>query len=187
MSNNQYRILKSPQNRSRYRTADLDESSENVNDDMDEKSVSNKGKPDTYKSKINTFKVVNEKYRKAPLDKSESEELRREILNLRNENKLVLDHLKQIKVDYALSLESKSENEQSLLNEIRILNNRLGGEGRGTDVDYESRSQYDRETFNLDEIRRESYSKPLSEFAESTSSVFGYTMRSPIRRRDYNK
>lgn len=173
--------MKSPP-RSKFGYRIYDETSENVNDEMDEHSISNKGKGTRRTSKINSFSVFKKETSKEPLSKSESQMLRDEMDKLRQENEEILSQFKELKVSHALALENKTENEQSMLNEIRILHGKLGGrESRAFDDDSESRSQYDTGVFNLDEIRRDSYSKPLSEFAETTSA-FAYSETKKTRR-----
>jgi hypothetical protein len=178
--------LKTPQTRKRY-TVEERESSENLDDDMEEQSYSNYGKVSNYKAKIQTlnpFKKFNVGS-KVPLTKDESSYLQEEINGLKEENKHILSELKDFKIKYALAVENKNETEQSMLNEIKVLHSRLGGDIRQFEVDSDTRSNFDPGVFNLDDIRRESYSKPLSEFGESSVKMFSYSEKKGIRRRNY--
>lgn len=111
------------------------------------------------------------------MTKTESEQIREEMNNLREENQVVLNELKDFKVKYALTVENKNETEQSMLHEIKALHSKLGGGDKNFDGDSEARSHYDPGVFNLDDIRRESYAKPLSEYAESSVKMFSYSER----------
>lgn len=143
---------------------------------MDEQSISNKGKMNKKNSQINSFSVVKEDPDRVALSKSESQMLREEMEKIKRENAEILSQFKDLKVSHALAMENKTENEQSMLNEIRYLNGKIGGGGAVPfDFDSDTKSQYSQSVFNLDEIRRDSYAKPLSEYAESTKNPITYS------------
>jgi len=167
------RQCRSPATRSKFKYSIYDETSENVNDEMDELSISNKGREDRKNTQIKSFRCFNNDPNRAPLNKSESQMLREEMEKIKKENADIISQFRELKNSHAMTLENKTENEQSMYNEIQYLNARLGGgEARPFDLDSDTKSQNSQSVFDLNDIRRDSYAKPLSEYAESATTPF---------------
>lgn len=164
----------------------LDETSENVMDDVEEKRIPGKGRISGHSSSIHSLSMNKNQPRKASLKKTESEILREEIAVMRKEQEKMYQQMKDLRDQRSQESESKYEHEQSLLNEMKYLNTKVKGEDTKTiDLYSDTRSNYD-PGFNLDEVRRDSVSKPLSEFGESTVSGYGgYSLNRPIRKRHF--
>lgn len=106
-------------------------------------------------------------------------------MSMKSENREIIEQLKEMKIRYALQLENKDENEQSLLNEIRLLHNKLGGdEPRRLDSDFESRSNFDSLSAIPEDMYRESYARPLSDFGDDKC---GMSEKVSYRKRRFNQ
>ena len=130
------------------------ESSENIEDDHDDKSF-------TY----NLYGPVSK-----GVTKVEARELRGEMMSVRDENKEILEQLKQMQMSFAKEMKQKNEYEESLMNEIRSLKSRVGDDQTVPfDLESDLRSNIEVETLNNEEHDRGSFAKPLDDYNDNTT------------------
>ena len=147
-----------------------EETSENVNDDLDEsathiKKIINK---DIYN--LSNLKALKNYQNKETLFKPSEPVIKDDVKKLKREYDEVLDQLKEVKVEYALAVENKNENERILLNEIKKLNSKLASDYKAYELFYSDvKSNSDAGTVSLNYKRRDSRSKPLSEYNDFES------------------
>ena len=161
-------------NHNQYSNAyNYDDISENVNEDFDESVTHVKKIVDRDIGKFSSSKALKANQSKETSSRVEDPKLKNEIKKLKMEYDFVLNQLKEIKVEYALAVENKNENERILLNEIKTLNSKLATDYKAYEVMYSDvKSNSDTATVNINYKRRNSRSKPLSEFNECLSTSY---------------
>lgn len=157
------------------------ETSENVGDDMEERTVDNQNLKN-YTSKIKSLDISRDSAGNTKLNQSEAEELREELARMREENKSIINQFKDMQSKYNQDLEKRSD--QSSYNEIKYLNAKLGGDGNKFELESDVRSNFEPNFGAIERITRESDARPLSDFGD-TKSAMGHSERHAYRKRQY--